>query len=118
MVTCQDHIAFAAQDARLRRNVEVLVMANDMTVQVSITGRVQGVSFRAWAQAEARRLGLTGWVRNERDGSVSALLSGPDDAVGTMIARLREGPPAARVADVVVVEAAAQESPPDFAITG
>ena len=93
-------------------------MASDKTVQVRITGRVQGVGFRAWAQAEARRLGLTGWVRNERDGSVSALLSGPDEAVSAMIERLHTGPPAAQVTDVAVADAASQESPSNFAITG
>lgn len=93
-------------------------MATDKTVKVRITGRVQGVSFRAWALDEARELGLTGWVRNERDGSVSALLSGPDEAVSAMIERLHTGPPAARVTDVMVADARLEESPSDFAITG
>jgi acylphosphatase len=92
-------------------------MAGDKTVQARVTGRVQGVSFRAWTQDEARALGLTGWVRNERDGSVSALLSGPDDAVDAMIERLRCGPPAARVADVVVTEVPPTKGPRDFVIT-
>jgi acylphosphatase len=95
-------------------------MAADKTFQVRITGLVQGVSFRAWTQSEARRLGLTGWVRNERDGSVSALLSGPDDAVDAMIVRLHTGPPAAQVADVAVADAdaASQDSRSGFSITG
>lgn len=73
-----------------------------------VTGRVQGVFFRAWTQAEARRLGLAGWVRNEPDGSVTALVAGPEAAVAEMLRRLHDGPPAARVA---AVETAAAEPP-------
>lgn len=66
-------------------------------VQVRVTGRVQGVSFRAYAAHEAVRLELVGWVRNEPDGSVAVHLQGPDDAVEEMIAWCRHGPPAAGV---------------------
>lgn len=93
-------------------------METEGAVQVRITGRVQGVSFRVWTQAEARRLGLAGWVRNERDGSVSALLAGRNEAVATMIERLRAGPPAARVDSVEVREAAPGDRPDGFRITG
>jgi len=62
-----------------------------------ITGRVQGVWFRGWVREEARRLGLTGWVRNQPDGSVAALFVGPEAAVAAMLALCREGPPPARV---------------------
>jgi acylphosphatase len=72
-------------------------------VRVRVTGRVQGVSFRWYAVREARRLGLTGWVRNEPDGSVAAHLEGPDDAVEQMVGWCRHGPPAA-VVDRVEVE--------------
>lgn len=54
-------------------------------VLVRISGRVQGVGFRIWAKRQAERLGLNGWVRNERDGSVSSLISGPDEAVTSML---------------------------------
>jgi acylphosphatase len=70
-------------------------------VQVRITGRVQGVGFRDWTHREASGLGLVGWVRNEADGSVSALLVGSEDAVSTMLDRLRTGP---RFAVVSAVE--------------
>jgi acylphosphatase len=81
-------------------------MANDRrTVGVRITGHVQGVNFRAWAQAEAARLDLNGWIRNEADGSVKAVIGGPSADVEKMIARLRKGPLAASV-DAVTVEAA------------
>ncbi|MBZ5738333.1 acylphosphatase [Nocardioides mangrovi] len=74
-------------------------------VGVVVTGRVQGVSFRMYAAEEGRRLGLTGWVRNEQDGSVAAHLEGDDDAVAAMLAWCRTGPPAARVEHVAVAEA-------------
>jgi acylphosphatase len=61
---------------------------------------VQGVGFRAWTQTEARRCGVTGWVRNEPDGSVSVLISGPKDAVHAMLERVRSGPPGAMVSGV------------------
>ena len=65
--------------------------------QVAIRGRVQGVGFRYWTTCEAIRLGLTGWVRNRRDGSVEALFSGADDVVTKMLMRCRQGPSSARV---------------------
>lgn len=73
---------------------------------VRVTGRVQGVSFRYYAQQEAVSLGLTGWVRNDVDGSVELHLEGPWDAVDAMVDWCRQGPPAARVRDVAVREAA------------
>ena len=93
-------------------------MSEQRAVQVRVTGRVQGVCFRVWTQAEARQLGLAGWVRNERDGSVSALLVGRDDAVATMIERLHSGPPGARVADVRAEDVEQSEPPDGFRITG
>ena len=71
-----------------------------VTRRVRIRGRVQGVGFRFWVVDEANRLGLDGWVRNRRDGSVEALFHGPATAVEEMVARCRTGPPAARVTDL------------------
>ena len=68
-----------------------------------ITGRVQGVGFRYYMIAEAERLGVTGWVRNRRDGTVEATVCGTDEAVAAMIAWARRGPPGAHV-DRVEVE--------------
>ncbi len=68
-----------------------------IAIAVRITGRVQGVWFRGWVREEARRLGLTGSVRNAPDGSVAALFVGPETAVAAMLALCREGPPSARV---------------------
>ncbi len=65
-----------------------------------VSGRVQGVSYRAWMVAAARARGLAGWVRNRRDGTVEAVLSGPADAVSAMVRDCHQGPPAARVSTV------------------
>jgi acylphosphatase len=74
-----------------------------LQARLVITGRVQGVGYRDWAMANARRLGLRGWVRNHVDGSVEALVVGDEDAVGKMIEACRHGPPLAKV-DAVDVE--------------
>lgn len=73
------------------------------TVQVRVEGRVQGVGFRAFVEARAVELGLVGWVRNRRDGSVEAVLQGPEEAVEEMLDLCRRGPPAAAVTGVVVI---------------
>jgi acylphosphatase len=65
--------------------------------QVAITGRVQGVGYRAFVDREARARDLEGWVRNRRDGSVEALFAGPAAAVTAMIEACRRGPSSARV---------------------
>ncbi|WOK96165.1 hypothetical protein Cni_G04872 [Canna indica] len=68
------------------------------TLRVVIKGRVQGVFFRDWTVQTARELGLNGWVRNRRDGSVEALFCGDPPAVDEMVERrCRIGPPAAVV---------------------
>ncbi|HEX8937550.1 MAG TPA: acylphosphatase [Sphingomicrobium sp.] len=76
---------------------------------VRVTGRVQGVFFRAWTRGEAQAVGVRGWVRNRSDGSVEAHLEGEADAVEGLIDRIRQGPPGARVSEVEVEAAAAQE---------
>jgi acylphosphatase len=75
-------------------------MGRGTAVRLRISGRVQGVAYRAWAERQASLLSLSGWVRNRRDGSVEAVLSGPEEAVLEMIERCRRGPPLARVAAV------------------
>lgn len=74
----------------------------ERAVEVVVTGRVQGVSFRAATEQQAGRLGLRGWVRNEPDGSVAAHFEGAPDAVAAIVAWCREGPRLARVHDVRV----------------
>ena len=75
-----------------------------------ITGRVQGVGFRFYMQRKARELGLSGWVRNCRDGSVESVIQGEPGAVDTMIAWARRGPPSAVVAEVKIADEAGDYS--------
>lgn len=86
------------------------------TVMVRVKGRVQGVGFRYWTQNEALQLGLAGWVRNESDGSVRALLDSPDGAVAEMLERLRRGPGGAAVSDVELLPPGVQDVSADFRI--
>ena len=65
-----------------------------------VRGRVQGVTFRYYTQKEARRLGLTGWVRNERDGSVLVVAEGPKERLSVIVEFLHQGPLSARVDNV------------------
>jgi acylphosphatase len=66
-------------------------------IQVLITGRVQGVGYRAWVESQAAACKLEGWVRNRKDGGVEALFAGNAKAVADMVALCRHGPPLARV---------------------
>ncbi|UYZ57532.1 acylphosphatase [Hymenobacter latericus] len=73
-----------------------------------IHGRVQGVFFRQSSQQEARRLGLSGYARNEPDGTVTIEAEGPADALGALEQWCHQGPPAARVDRVEVQPGAVQ----------
>ena len=75
-------------------------------MHVYISGRVQGVFFRAETQRTADGFHLTGWVRNMSDGRVEALFEGEDQNVDKMLDWCRVGPPAARVKDVLMEEEA------------
>lgn len=70
-----------------------------------VSGRVQGVSYRAFVREQALSAGLTGWAKNLADGRVEVLLCGDDDAVERVAQALREGPPLARVAEVALAPA-------------
>lgn len=72
---------------------------------VRITGRVQGVGFRAWMEKTAERMGVRGWVRNRRDGSVEAVIAGDASKVDEMLTMCWRGPPAAKVNGVNVEDA-------------
>ncbi|TIM06189.1 acylphosphatase [Mesorhizobium sp.] len=87
-------------------------------VRVRLMGRVQGVSFRVWTRTEAERLGLSGWVRNEEDGSVTALIVGAEGAVSTMLDRLWKGPTGASVSSVTSQDVDAGQEPNGFRIIG
>ena len=75
-----------------------------MAKHLTIHGRVQGVGYRASMIDEARRLNVTGWVRNRRDGTVEAVVDGDAQAVAAIIAWARRGPPGSRVTGVAVEE--------------
>jgi len=75
-----------------------------MAKHLLISGRVQGVNYREAMRQEAERLGVTGWVRNRRDGSVEAVVDGTASDVQAMVAWARRGPPSALVTEVQVSE--------------
>lgn len=68
--------------------------------RVIIAGRVQGIGYRQWMEQEATRLGVQGWVRNRRDGTVEALVAGEEAAVQALLSACRRGPVLARVSDI------------------
>ena len=72
---------------------------------VEVSGRVQGVFFRAWTEEQAERLNVNGWIRNCANGSVEAHLEGEEGSVNWLIDLIGDGPPSARVANVRVREA-------------
>ena len=76
-----------------------------ITKHLIVHGRVQGVGYRESMRREAERYGVTGWVRNRRDGTVEAQVHGWPDAVARILEWARRGPPAARVTSVDVSEA-------------
>jgi acylphosphatase len=86
------------------------------TVHAIITGRVQGVGYRAWIAQEAATRGLSGWVRNRRDGSVEAVLSGETRIVDAMTAACRLGPRMAWVENVTVADSIADSDLRGFRI--
>lgn len=90
-------------------------MTNQQTnrsVQVRVTGAVQGVGYRAWVEQQAVARGLSGWVRNCRDGSVEAIFSGDQAVVDAMLVACRQGPRHARVEAVEIIGETAPLSGP------
>ena len=85
-------------------------------IRAIVSGRVQGVAYRASACTEARRLGVVGWVKNRDDGSVELEAEGPDDMVAALIQWCHQGPPAASVGRVAVEEIPPGGSDRDFTI--
>jgi acylphosphatase len=69
---------------------------------IKIYGEVQGVGYRSWTLRRARKLGLTGFVRNEPDGSVLIVAEGEEEDIKKLINECRRGPPLARVERVEV----------------
>ncbi|HEY5951779.1 MAG TPA: acylphosphatase [Kofleriaceae bacterium] len=85
-------------------------------IRAIVSGRVQGVAYRASACTEAKRLGLVGWVKNRDDGTVELEAEGPDDMVAALLQWCHQGPPAARVGRVVVEDIAPGGQDRDFQI--
>jgi acylphosphatase len=85
--------------------------ADRRCLHVIVSGRVQGVGYRAWVERQAAARGLDGWVRNRRDGTVEAVFAGGEDDLNSMIAACRDGPSAARVVEVAVTDTAGPPSP-------
>jgi acylphosphatase len=80
-------------------------MSGTKAVNALISGKVQGVWYRAWTVEEARKRGLAGWVRNRKDGTVEAVFAGPAEQVDDMVQACHQGPPLAKVAGVAVTPA-------------
>ena len=84
---------------------------------IEVSGRVQGVGYRYFAQDRAEDLGLTGWVRNSPVRTVEIEVQGNEEDVESFCLKLREGPPLARVKDIEMSEMNILSSEPDFDIT-
>ncbi len=80
----------------------MLASMQTVRIRARVTGMVQGVFYRASTKDAARARGLTGWVRNCDDGAVELEAEGPAEQIDELVAWLRRGPPAARVAAVDV----------------
>lgn len=93
----------------------VAMNATPRAVDLTVTGTVQGVSFRAYTADKARELGLVGWVENLDDGSVHVRAQGDPDAVESLVDWCHDGPDAAQVDDVEVRDVAPQDAS-DFTI--
>lgn len=85
-------------------------------IDASVRGRVQGVGFRYFVLREAAYLELDGFVANERDGSVHVVAEGVSEVLEELLARLREGPPAAIVERVIVRREPARGIGPGFRV--
>ena len=83
-----------------------------------VRGRVQGVGFRWFVEREAHILGIGGWVRNNHDGSVEVLAQGTPDQLAGLYSKLRQGPRAARVDDVIQTEVQPKDGLSSFRIEG
>jgi acylphosphatase len=83
-----------------------------------ISGRVQGVGFRYYVERIALREGLSGYVRNLRDGSVETMVEGDAESVGRFDIAVRQGPPGARVRDVETTELTPAGRTTGFMVTG
>jgi acylphosphatase len=86
-------------------------------VRAIITGRVQGVSYRASTATEAHRLGVVGWVKNRSDGAVELEAEGDSARIAELLAWCEKGPPSAAVSNVAVEERTPMHTEKSFQIT-
>lgn len=91
-------------------------MAAGLSLKAVVRGRVQGVFFRAFVESHARELGVTGYVRNVRDGSVEVVAEGEQSDLERLITFLKQGPPAASVTGVDEDWSAASGEFTDFTV--
>ena len=91
-------------------------MVDKERVHATVSGRVQGVSFRDSTRQEAEKLGLTGWVRNTEDGNVEAIFEGDPDVVSRMVEWCKSGPSSADVEDVSIEKETPSGDPPSFEV--
>lgn len=89
-------------------------MSGETTLHLRISGRVQGVGYRAWLQQAAQHLKIAGWVRNRRDGTVEAAVRGAAGDVAHLVKMCHSGPAAARVTSVERQNGPAGELPMPF----
>lgn len=85
-------------------------------MHILVSGRVQGVGYRAWTERTAQNLGVLGWVRNLPDGAVEIRCEGEVPVLRRFVEFLKEGPPLAVVSDVIVSEEPSGERYSDFSV--
>ena len=102
----------------MRRRLTESILKPMRAVRLVVTGRVQGVGFRAFVLRRARELGLGGWVRNHPDGSVEAEAVGKEADLRRFVAAICEGPGHARVEHAVEEWFESAEAPDGFRVTG
>jgi acylphosphatase len=84
--------------------------------QIIVHGDVQGVSYRYFAKTEAKKLGLSGWAKNEHDGTVTVFIQGESDKVSKFIKWSQEGSPMAEVSDMIASEVQPSEDLKGFEV--
>jgi len=91
-------------------------LQNNLTVNIKITGKVQGVGFRYFVLRQAQELGITGWVSNKPNGDVEALAQGDKEDLEQFIAKVKQGPSFSSVDDVILNWEDGQENYTSFEI--
>jgi acylphosphatase len=90
----------------------------ELVWRIVVEGHVQGVGYRHFARRIALRFGISGWVRNRRDGAVEMVVAGPADKIEAGLAEMRRGPLGAHVLDFRIVSINETERPIGFEIRG